>query len=367
MNKVYAVIMAGGSGTRFWPLSRKKTPKQFLAIGTEQPLIVETIQRLAPIIQEDHVRIVAGMAHTEKMRDELKGLSHSAFITEPCARNTAPCIGLAAIHLAHENPDALMAVLPSDHHIGDAATYRSLVKLALERASLGEVVTLGIEPSRPETGYGYIEFEEQEDVRSEDHTVSIKTVLRFVEKPDVKTAESYVEAGRYLWNSGMFFFSARTILKAYADYLPEMYSGLMTISESIGTAEYSRVLRSIFEGFESISFDYGIMEPLSQRSKPSPIRVIPASIGWNDVGHWAALKDFASSDEVGNVVEGDAILIESENNIVHGDSGLIALVGVHDLVVVQTDDAVLVMPKNRAQDVRSVVDALKSQGKDELL
>jgi len=359
--------MAGGSGTRFWPLSRRKTPKQFLSIGTDKALIVETIERLAPLIMPDRVKVVAGISHTQTLRETYDHLPTEAYITEPCARNTAPCIGLAAVTIAHENPDAVMAVLPSDHHIGDAETYRQLVKLAVKRADEGEFVTLGIQPTRPETGYGYIECDPDENLENEGARAPVFPVRQFVEKPDKATAQTYVETGRYLWNSGMFFFKASELLAAFEQHLPEMYDRLMQVSEVMGDPDYADKLDTLFSDFQSISFDYGIMEPLSQTSSPCPIRVIPAQIGWNDVGHWAALEDFAEFDDARNVIDGDAIIVDSHNNIVHSNSGTVALVGVEDLVVVHTPDATLVMPKNRSQDVRAVVDALKVQGKDELL
>lgn len=359
--------MAGGSGTRFWPLSRRARPKQFLSIGTDEPLIVETVARLAPLVPSDRVRIVAGQSHAEALRHHLPTLGEDALIIEPCARNTAPCIGLAALHVAHEDPDAVMAVLPSDHHIGDGPGFRRLIQAAAERARAGEIVTLGIQPNRPETGYGYIKLAEEGSGLQTSQGIAVETVERFVEKPDHDTAEQYLASGRYLWNSGMFFFTARHILAAFERHLPELMGVLRQIETSLGTPSYEDVLAEAFAQAPSISLDYGIMEPLTQGDDPTPVRVLAANIGWNDVGHWAALADFAETDDAGNVVAGEALIVEGGDNIVHADGTLVALVGVSGLVVVQTDDAVLVCTRERAQDVRKIVTALKNSDREELL
>ncbi len=359
--------MAGGSGTRFWPLSRRNRPKQFLAIGTEAPLIVETIERLAPLVPTDRIRIVAGAHHVDSIKENLPALKSEAIVVEPCARNTAPCIGLAAIHVAHHDPEAVMAVLPSDHHIGDGPQFRRLLQAASERAQLGEIVTLGIKPTRPETGYGYIKLDGGVDRLESAAGIDVATVDRFVEKPDSDTAREYLDSGQFLWNSGMFFFTARDILAAFERHLPELHSSLQRIASSIGTAEYDAVLEECFAAAQSISLDYGIMEPITQGEDPTPVRVIAADIGWNDVGHWAALADFAPADEAGNVLTGDALVLDGHDNIVHSSNGLVALVGISGAVVVRTDDAVLVCRREEAQDVRKIVAALKAAKREELL
>ena len=207
--KIYGVIMAGGSGTRFWPLSRRDRPKQFLAMGTERPLITETVHRLEPLVDIDRIRVVAGLRHAAAVREHLPALGSTGLIIEPRARNTAPCVALAALHVAHEDPDAVMAVLPADHHIADPETFRTLLSAAAERAAAGDIVTLGIRPTRPETGYGYIEF--GDDSVATGDGVDAYAVERFVEKPDRPTAEKYLENGKFLWNSGMFFFTPRPV------------------------------------------------------------------------------------------------------------------------------------------------------------
>ena len=357
---MYAVIMAGGSGTRFWPLSRRLRPKQFLAIGTSRPLIEETVARLSPLVPPERVRVVAGAHHAEAIRALLPELPEGGLLIEPAARNTAPCVGLAAIHLLREDPEAVMAVLPADHHIGDARGFRRLMAAAAERARAGEIVTLGIRPSRPETGYGYIHYD-RGDTQLTESGVEICAVQRFVEKPPKAVAERYLEHGGYLWNSGMFFFTARRILDDIARLLPQLSAALERIGEAIGTPQYDEVLAEQFAAVASVSIDYGVMEHAER------VRVVPADIGWNDVGHWAALADFAEADAQGNVVAGEAVLIDTHNSIVHADPGRsVAAVGVSDLVIVATPDAVLVCPRGRAQDVRRVVAELKRRGREDL-
>lgn len=357
---MFAVIMAGGSGTRFWPLSRRLRPKQFLAIGTEQPLIVETVERLAPMIGPERIRIVAGGHHADGLRTLLPTLDDDALLIEPCARNTAPCVGLAAIHVAHQDPNAVMAVLPADHHIADPEAFRRVMAAAAERARAGEIVTLGIRPTRPETGYGYIHYD-RADTTVAQNGIEVCAVRRFVEKPPRAVAEKYLSDGGYLWNSGMFFFTAARILADMKRLLPAMAEGLARIAETIGTPAYQATLEAEFAAMASVSIDYGIMEHAAN------VRVVPASIGWNDVGHWAALADFAAADDHGNVVHGPAIVLDSRDTIVHAEDRTVAVVGCDDLVVVSTEDAVLVCPRDRAQDVRRVVQALKAAGKDGLL
>jgi mannose-1-phosphate guanylyltransferase len=357
---MYAVVMAGGSGTRFWPLSRRARPKQFLAIGTDKPLLVETVERLSPLIPTSRVYIVAGDLHASEVAGLFPTLPSEQLLIEPVARNTAPCVGLAAIHLRRRDPDAVMAVLPADHHIADRTGFQRLLRAAEERARAGEIVTIGIRPDRPETGYGYIHYDRRETVATSNHVDACR-VLRFVEKPPRATAERYLAEGGYLWNSGMFFFTVSRILADIRRFLPNLAAALERIDGAIDTPRYEAVLADEFQHLEGISIDYGVMEHAEN------VRVLPAAIGWNDVGHWAALPDFAETDPHGNVSAGNTVLIDAHRNIVHAEGRLVALVGVEDLVVVATPDAVLVCPRDRAQDVRKVVDRLKEQGEEDLL
>ncbi len=360
----YAVIMAGGSGTRFWPLSRRARPKQFLAIGTPRTLIEETVGRLAPLIPPERAMVVAGEGHVPAIRGLLPD---QWLVTEPCARNTAPCVGLAAIHLMARDPDAVMAVLPADHHIADAAGFRRLIAAAEERAREGEIVTLGIRPDRPETGYGYIHYN-REDTLATSSGVEVCGVRRFVEKPPKAVAERYLAEGGYLWNSGMFIFTARRILSDIRRYLPAMAAALDRIALALGTPAEAEVTAREFNGMESVSIDYGVMEHAER------VRVVPADIGWNDVGHWAALADFGTPDAAGNVVSGlgdrpgNVALIDTRDAIVQSSAGrFIALLGVDNLVVVDTPDALLLCARDRVQDVRRVVSRLEELKRGDLL
>ncbi len=362
MTAPYAVIMAGGSGTRFWPLSRRARPKQFLAIGTPRTLIEETVARLAPLIPAERVMVVAGEGHVPAIRDLLPD---QWLVTEPCARNTAPCVGLAAVHLARRDPDAVMAVLPADHHIADAPGFRRLIAAALERARAGEIVTLGIRPDRPETGYGYIHYN-REDTLATSGGVEVCAVRRFVEKPPRAVAERYLAEGGYLWNSGMFFFTAARILADIRRFLPAMAAALDRIAAAVGTPDEADVTVREFAAMESVSIDYGVMEHADR------VRVVPADIGWNDVGHWAALADFGTPDTAGNVRSGgraeDLVLIDARECIVQQSGGrLVALLGVDELVVVDTPDVLLVCARDRVQDVRKVVARLEETKREELL
>lgn len=363
---MYAVIMAGGSGTRFWPLSRRARPKQFLAIGTERPLLRETVDRLGPLIPPEKVYVVAGQHHAAPIRTLLPDLPADHLLVEPCPRNTAPCVGLAAVHLARRDPQAVMAVLPADHHIGDGPGYRAVLAAAAERARAGEIVTLGIRPTRPETGYGYIRYDRTDPVVA-DNGVEVSRVERFVEKPPLEVARKYLASNRYLWNSGMFFFTAARILADIKRYMPHLHSTLQRIAAAIGSDAYAEVLAEGFAGLKSVSIDYGVMEHATADPDLPPMRVVPSDFGWNDVGHWAAIADFAEPDRDGNIVEGDAVLIDTRDSIVHVTRGTAAVVGVEGLVVVSTDDAVLVCPRDRAQDVKRIVDRLKRDGREELL
>lgn len=362
---MYAVIMAGGSGTRFWPLSRRDRPKQFLSIGTARPLLVETVERLAPLVPPDRVYVVAGERHARPIRALLPKLPADHLLVEPCPRNTAPCVGLAAVHLARKDRDAVMAVLPADHHIADGPRFRKVIAAAAERARAGEIVTLGIRPTRPETGYGYIRFDPSEPLVA--GGVEVCRVERFVEKPPREVAERYLASNRYLWNSGMFFFTPARILADIRRFMPALAEGLDRIARAIGTAEYGAVLAETFTELRSTSIDYGVMEHATGHPELPPMRVVPADFGWNDVGHWAAIADFAESDASGNVTDGDAVLVDTRDSIVHAGHGAVALVGVSDLVVVTTEDAVLVCPRDRAQDVRKIVDRLTRDEREELL
>ena len=372
--KLYPVVMAGGSGTRFWPLSRKSRPKQFLALAGDEPMLAATVNRLPPLARASETYVVCGPAHVAAAKRMLPGLPAKNFIVEPCARNTAPCVGLAAVHVARRDPRGLIAMLPADHHVGRPAAFREALASAARLAEKGAIATIGIRPSRPETGYGYLKLGPRltgKGVAGKGPgrgsgkgkaTQAPHKVERFVEKPDVVTAARYLADGHYLWNSGIFVFRADVILEEIRRAMPVLGELLEVVQASLGTPSYPRTLKRIFPECPSISIDYGVMEK-SQR-----IAVVPADFGWSDVGSFAALPDVRATDHLGNVAEGDALVIDGRNNVVLALGGRpVAVVGIEDAVVIDAGDAVLVCRRDRAQDVRKAVDEYGRRGRDELL
>jgi mannose-1-phosphate guanylyltransferase len=355
--------MAGGSGTRFWPASRRLKPKQLLAIapGEEASLLESTVKRILPICPEENILVVTGEHLQEATREVLAGYPAVRVIAEPVARNTAPCIAWGAALIARRDPDAVVMALPSDHHIANEEAFRFACKLAAASAREGAITTIGLTPTRPETGFGHIEV-------SDEVSPGVRSVLRFVEKPDRARAEEYVKSGRHVWNSGMFFFRASVMLEAVEKFLPDLASGLNRIEEASknGADAELAMTREVFPTLPSISIDYGVME------KATPIHVVPAEFGWSDVGGWLASWELGEADDKGNVKDENAIVIDGSGNLVR-DMGqnkggrVVAVVGVKDLCVIVTDDAVLVIPRDQAQDVRKVVEELKHQGKQERL
>jgi mannose-1-phosphate guanylyltransferase len=355
MTNVYSVILAGGSGTRFWPASRSHRPKQVLAIGPggNEPLITRTARRVRSLSGIDRVLIATSENLIGATREALPELPETAFLAEPVARNTAACIGWASSLIHRRDQDALVMVLPSDHHVENEAGFLECVAIALDSARSGILTTIGLKPTRPETGYGYI------DAGSE-FAPNVRKVRRFVEKPDREQAEVYVASDHYFWNSGMFFFKTSTLLSAIAEHMPELHEGLERINQAAlrGAAEEHAETERVFQGLPSISIDYGVMEKMSE------LAVVPGEFGWSDLGSWHTVWELGKKDERGNVASKDSLLVDANNNLIHSASGrTVALVGVDDLCVVETDDAVLVVRRDRAQDVRQVVDELKRRGK----
>ena len=360
--KVYPVIMAGGSGTRFWPLSRKDRPKQFLPLAGDAPLLRATVERLPPLARARDTYVVCGPAHVGAARRMLKELPAGNFIVEPCARNTAPCVGLAAVHVQARDPRGVVAMLPADHHISRPKAFREAVASAAGLAAKGVIATIGIHPSRPETGYGYLKVGPRLRARARKGRAQPHKVERFVEKPDVVTAARYLADGGYLWNSGIFLFRADVILEEIGKAMPVLGEQLDVIQGALGTPAYARTLRRVFPDCPSISIDYGVME------KSKRIAVVPADFGWSDVGSFAALSDVRATDHLGNVAEGDALVIDGRNNVVVANGRRpVAVVGVEDVIVVDAGDAVLVCRRDRAQDVRKAVDELSRRGREEVL
>jgi mannose-1-phosphate guanylyltransferase len=359
---LFPVVMAGGSGTRFWPLSRKAKPKQFLALAGDVPLLAATVSRLPPLAPVERTYVVCGPIHARSVRRILPRLPEENLVVEPCARNTAPCVGLAAVHVARRDERGVMAVLPADHHIARPAAFRDALAAAADVAGKGAIVTIGIRPTRPETGYGYLKVGGPLAGGGKRRRLAARTVERFVEKPDRATAARYLSSGDYLWNSGIFVFRADVILEEIGKAMPELRDALATIAAALGTRRARRVLEQVFPRCPAISVDYGVME------RSDRIAVVPADFGWSDVGSFAALPEVRAPDASGNVAEGDAMIFDGKGNVVLAQPARpLAVIGLDEIIAVDAGDAVLVCRKDRAQDVKKVVEELTRRGRHELL
>ncbi len=346
----YPVILAGGRGTRFWPLSRKRRAKQMLALDGSKTMIQQTVDRLLPLAPRERFWIITNSDLRNGIARQLPKLDRRQIIAEPAGRNTAPAIGLAAFLLLRRDPGAVLGLFPSDHSIGDVATFRRQVQQAARLAvEDGYIVVMGIRPTRPETGYGYIES-------GEELPGGIRRVRRFTEKPDADTARQFLSAGNFYWNSGMFVWSAKTLTDALREHLPTTAALLEQIAAAYGTRKFEATFRRLYPRCENISVDYALLEPRSARGEAaSNIYCIPAEFAWNDLGSWAALYEQQAKDG-GNIVRADKqFVLNAAGNYVHAPGKFVAAVGVNDLVVVETDDALLITTRERAQDVGKVV------------
>jgi mannose-1-phosphate guanylyltransferase len=356
--KVYALLLAGGAGTRFWPASRVHRPKQLLALTGEQSMLLATAERVLPIAGGWSNVLVAGGRHLEAAtREALPELPRENLLLEPVPRNTAPCIAWAAARIARTDPDALVMALPSDHHVRDDEAFRETVRAALASAATGVVTTIGVKPTRPETGFGYIE------VAGAPPDGVATPVRRFVEKPNRAHAAAFVESGRYLWNAGMFFFRAKDLVAAVRAHLPALGAMLDRLDEAARLGDEGAALDAAFAAAPNVSLDVGVMEKLDR------IAVVPGDFGWSDVGSWQAAWDLAPRDDNGNAAPASAILIDARDNLVIDlrstpTDRTSALIGVRGMVLVLTDDAVLLLPRERAQEVRTVVEALRKAGRN---
>jgi mannose-1-phosphate guanylyltransferase len=348
------VILAGGRGTRFWPLSRKRRAKQLLALDGKQSMIQQTVARLLPLALSRQFWIITNDDLRPAILKQLTKLPKEQVLAEPVGRNTAPAIGLAAFLLLREHPDAVLGLFPSDHVIADEKSYRATIGRGIEIAVAGEnIVVLGIRPTRPEIGYGYIEA-------GSVFAGDALRVRRFTEKPDVEKASSFVAAGNYFWNSGMFLWSARTLANALREHLPKTAPLLEEIAAAFGTSKFAAAFRKLYPRCENISVDYGLLEPRSAKGEQAAnIFCLPADFGWNDLGSWTALHEHhtaKSSPREGNLINGSGVFVlNASGNYVHAPGKFVATVGVNDLVVVETDDALLITTRQQAQDVGKVV------------
>ncbi|SDK08436.1 mannose-1-phosphate guanylyltransferase/mannose-1-phosphate guanylyltransferase / mannose-6-phosphate isomerase [Methylophilus rhizosphaerae] len=353
--KIIPVVLSGGSGTRLWPLSRAVLPKQLLPLVTDQTMLQETLTRLSNWADVGDPLVVCGNDHRFLVAEQLRqvNLTPEAIVLEPVARNTAPAIAAAAIAL--KDKDILMLVLPADHVITDVAAFEAAVRHASVAAEQGRLVTFGIEPTQPETGYGYIQ--------SGDALVTAEgcfNVARFVEKPDAVTAQQYLDAGNFYWNSGMFLFKPSVFLTELQRYAPEMVTAVSNaVAQSYKDLDFVRLHEASFAESPADSIDYAVME------KTTLAAVVPASMGWNDVGSWTALKEVQPNDAAGNAVRGDVYLKDVQNTLIRAESRFVSAVGVEDLLIVETSDAVLVAHRDCAQDVKNIVDHLKANGRSE--
>lgn len=363
---MYAVILAGGQGTRFWPLSREMYPKQLLKIFGSESMIQQTILHIQELVATEDTLIVTSDRLAEEIQVQLKALLKESFkgmvLTEPQPKNTAIAIGLASIYLKAKSKDGVIVVLPADHVIREKKKFLQILRSAEKIAKEGYLVTLGIRPKRPETGYGYIKAGARgkgQGSRLSDYAVY--KVERFAEKPDLETAKGYLEKGNYFWNSGIFVWRVDTVLQEIKKHLPYLYKGLIDIERALGTKNEKGIIRKVYADLKPVSIDYGVME------KSKKVVVIPCEIGWSDVGSWSALDEVADKNERGNIVSGNVVDMGSKSSVLYGGKRLLATIGLKDMIVVDTDDATLVCPKDRAQDVKDVVSRLKGMGAEESL
>ncbi len=354
-----ALIMAGGTGTRFWPKSRAKHPKQFLKIHGDRTMIQQTAGRLQSIIPDEHIFVVTTAPQAEELSRQLPFLPQQNVVIEPMGKNTAPCIGLGALFLRRIDPEAVMVVQPADHLILREQAFLDILQEAeLIARESGALVTIGVQPTYPATGYGYIQHTE-EKVRGKNQTAYV--VKTFAEKPNLDTARLFLQSGDFLWNSGIFVWKISSILKEIEEHLPDLAEGLWTIDKAIGTAQQDETISRVYKQIKSISIDYGIMEAARQ------VLVLPGDFGWNDLGSWNEVYEIGEKDKNGNVADAGHLLCDTSGCLVDVPGKLVATVGVQDLIIVETDDAILICPRERAQDVKNIVDGLKQRKLQNLL
>lgn len=347
----YALIMAGGSGTRLWPLSREALPKQALKLVGERSMFQHAVDRLAPDFPPERILVATRPEYARLLSEQIAEIPTQNYLLEPQGRGTAPAIGLAAAHLRRRDPEAVMVVLAADHFIADAARFRQSLSAARRVALSGALVTLGITPDRPACGYGYIQKGES---LGQVDGFAVYTAAHFTEKPDPDTAGRMVSSGRYVWNSGMFIWKVSRIMDEFARHMPELYRLLQRIEAAIQTPDYEQVLQAVWSQAPVETIDYGVMEPAEN------VAVIPVEFGWTDVGSWSSVAELYSADSCGNVLVGPCVQIDTQNTLVYGGRRLVAAIGLKEMIIVDTEDALLICPKEREQDVRAIVKLLKA-------
>jgi mannose-1-phosphate guanylyltransferase len=369
------VILAGGSGTRFWPRSRRARAKQVLALQGERTMIQQTLERLQPLASPSDVWVITNGWLRDVIREQLPELAAEHVLAEPCARNTAPACALAAFLLERSEPETVIGIFPSDHVVSNGKRFAEVLDRGVRLAAAGEnIVVLGVPPTRPETGYGYIERGASvngDSANDAGSPVSVHRVRRFREKPDAHTAEQFLAAGNFVWNGGIFLWSARTLTNAVREHIPDLAPPLETIAAAYGTPEFEEVFAREYPKAENISVDYAILERRSVKGeKRSNIFCVPADFGWNDLGSWASLHEHLGTVESDNVIDGETtgiFAIQAGGNYVYAPGKTVALLGVDGLVVVETDDALLITTRARSQDVSKLVRAIHEGGREDLI
>jgi mannose-1-phosphate guanylyltransferase len=356
MPRLYVLVLSGGAGTRLWPLSRRDRPKQFLQLLGDRSLLQDTVDRVSEFVPSERIFVVAPPEHRALIHAQLPALAPDHLVVEPYPRGNAAAVGLAMAALAAFDPDAVVAVLPSDHVVANRGQFRKVLIAATAAAERGQLVTLGITPERADTGFGYIEAGEKLDVEA---PVEVRAVKRFVEKPKRDAAERMVAAGGHYWNAGMFVWRVEEILRAYQKHLPRTAKALEALRDAIGSPRYESVLAEVWEETDRTTVDYGIAE------KAANVAVVPADIGWQDVGSWARLAAIVSTTE--NWAQGDLVAEGASDNYVWAPGKLVALIGVEGLVVVDAPDALLITTKEQSEDVKAIVDRLKREDREDLL
>jgi len=352
---VYVVVMAGGRGTRLWPEGRRNRPKQLLRLLGEESLIQATLRRVSPLVPPRRTVVITTQEYSDEIADQLEDLPRENIIPEPAGRNTAPCIGLAAVHLERRAGNPIMVVLPADHAIGDEAGFIETIRAGVEaiRKYPDSVATIGVVPKKPEVGFGYIKFGEEKFAHGDR---SVYEVIQFVEKPSLVKAKEFLNDGHYLWNTGTFIWRVSTALSLFEKHLPEHFHGLRRIGDALGSEREADIAEEVYSSFVPISIDYGIME------KADDVLVVKGDFGWSDVGSWAALAEVHEPDDNGNIVFCEHIGIDTKNSVIRSPK-LVVTVGVDNMVIVETDDVLLVCHKERSQDIREVVEQLEREGK----